>query len=450
VRARAARLTIRRGFALRDAASAGPTAAEIAVGQSVLLVTGSAVALIGGPIGGSILARFLVALGAACLGILSARRAPSIAWLSAVAASGTSATLWFDRAAGLDRSAAGLPPWVLLAAVASVWAVGTTWIAARYATRPTTRLEPIAVPVAAGLTGWLVLGCLTTVGVVLAGQREADPTFNWIDVATFPISVFLVLLLVLVGLGAIADVRAAFERARDKPRPTSGTPAERRWALAIATAREMIPGQAATDEAAHEAERTRLASDLHAVVLPSLRRAIAAAEAGEDLDALARHLRTVDLELERLMADRWPVVLEAFGLVRALEDLAERLETDGAPPITIDVVDGDEGARQPPEVERAAWRFAQVTLDNAVRHALATAITITVVPGGDRLRVTVADDGRGLAAGGLKRRSGGPSGGRGLADAERRAAAVAATVELAANAGGGTAATFWWSSGRPG
>ncbi|HEY8439307.1 MAG TPA: ATP-binding protein [Candidatus Limnocylindrales bacterium] len=444
MRAQSARLTIRRGLALRNALTSRSTAAEIAVGQSVILVIGSAVALIAGAIDGSILERFLVALGAACLGILSVRRAPAIAWLSAIAASGTSATLWFDRAAGLVRDAAGLPPWILLAAVASVWAVGTMWIAARYATRPTTRLDPVAVPVAAVVTGWLIVGCVTTVGVVLAGQREPDPAFNWIDVATIPISVFLVLLLVQVALGAGADVRAAFDRARARPHLTPGTPAEQRWDLAIATAREMIPGQAATDEAVHEAERSRLASDLHAVVLPTLRRAIAAAEAGDDLDALARHLRAVDLELERLMADRWPVVLEAFGLVRALEDLAERLESDGAPPIAIDVVDGDEGVRQPPDVERAAWRFAEVTLDNAVRHALATSITVTVAAAPDRLRVRVADDGRGLASSDRPRRSGG----RGLPDAQRRAAAVGATVDLAVNTGGGTAATFSWSSSR--
>ena len=443
MRARGARLTIRRGFALRDAVSSRPTPAEIAVGQSVVLVVGSAIALLGGAIDGSILERFLVALAAACLGVLAARRAPSIAWLAAIAASGSSATLWFDRATLLDRGGTGVPPWVAVAAVAGVWAIGTTWIAARYATRPPVRIDPVAVPIAVAIVGWLVVACVTTVGVVLAGQRTPDPAFNWIDVATVPTSIFLWLLVLLVGLGVAADVRAALRRAREAPGvSTGGTPAERRWALAIATAREMIPGGVAAEHAAHEAERTQLASDLHAVVLPSLRRAIAAAESGEDLDALAGHLRTVDLELERLMADRWPVVLDAFGLVRALEDLAERLETDGAPPIAIDLVEGDEAARQPPAVERAAWRFAQMTLDNAIRHAAATTITVTVTARPNRLSVTVADDGRGLPADEPPLRAGG----RGLPDASRRAAAVGARVEITRNAAGGTSVTFSWSS----
>ena len=190
------------------------------------------------------------------------------------------------------------------------------------------------------------------------------------------------------------------------------------------------------------AERTRLAGDLHAVVLPSLRRAIAEAEAGGDPEAVARHLRAVDLELERLMADRWPVVLEAFGLVRALEDLAERLEADGSPPVTIEVEHGGAGDRQPAPVERAAWRFALVTLDNAVRHAAASAITVSVATAPDRLHLVVADDGRGLPATPSPQR---PHG-RGLPDATRRAADVGATVEVRSRPTNGTEATFDWSA----
>jgi len=59
-------------------------------------------------------------------------------------------------------------------------------------------------------------------------------------------------------------------------------------------------------------------------------RSAAGAGAGLPIENLAERLRSVDLELERLMADRWPVVLDAFGLVAALEDLAERIEADGA------------------------------------------------------------------------------------------------------------------------
>ena len=192
------------------------------------------------------------------------------------------------------------------------------------------------------------------------------------------------------------------------------------------------------------AERTRLAGDLHATVLPGLRRAIADAEAGGDPDILARRLRTVDLELERLMADRWPVVLEAFGLVPSLEELAEQIEADAALSVVLEI--GHVAAERPPRaVERAAWRVAQVALDNAVRHADASAISIVIATDPRRVRLAVADDGRGfdpVAPGGVR------AGGRGLADANRRALAIGATVGVESRSGGGTTVAFEWVARR--
>jgi signal transduction histidine kinase len=329
-----------------------------------------------------------------------------------------------------------------VAAVASIWAIGTAAMAAGYATRPGQRLDRIAVPAAVVLVGWLAIGCATTVGLVLAGQRQPDPAFTWVDVATVPVQVYVLVVLALVALGVIADVRAAAIRADERLTAAvdPGSRQQRLWALAVATARELVPGQATADAAIHDAERTRLAGDLHAVVLPSLRRAIAAAEADGDPETVASHLRTVDLELERLMADRWPVVLEALGLVRALEDLAERLEADGAPAIQIEVV--GPGGRPPVAVERAAWRCGQVALDNAIRHGRPTAISVSVATAPSALQLTVADDGRGY----VETTGGSVPRGRGIADARQRAADVGATVRLGPGTDGGTVVTFDWST----
>jgi len=220
--------------------------------------------------------------------------------------------------------------------------------------------------------------------------------------------------------------------------------AERAKRLAGATLRELVPGQSAAEEASLAAERTRLAGDLHAVVMPSLRRAMAEAESGGDPDTLARHLRTVDRELERLMADRWPVVLEAFGLVAALEDLAEQIESDAGPAVEIDVERA--GGRPAPAIERAAWRVAEIAVDNAVRHAAATTIRVTVAVDADRLRLVIADDGRGFdptRSGAIR------AGARGLADANRRASEVGASVLVEGRSGGGTTVAFAWTERRP-
>jgi signal transduction histidine kinase len=420
------------------------------VGRAVRRATFLAIfATLGAPLDWSRVQTGLVAVALTLVALLSESRAPSAAWLASIASSYVASTLRFGLSRAAVPGAVDLPEWVWLALLTSYWAISTAQIAAAYASRSGTRLDPIARPLAIGLVGWLVVGCLTTIVLILAGQRTPDPAFNWIDLATMPVGYFLVVIVTLCALGIIADIRSALERAaaRLEPRPFEPK-VERLWRLGSAMTADLIPGRTAALEAAEHDQRTRLAGDLHARVLPDLRRAISEAEAGGDPGALADRLRSIDLELDRLMADRWPVVLEAFGLVRALEDLAERLEADGSPPITIEIershafADSAEREvdRQPQAVERAAWRFAQVTLDNAIRHAGAGAITIASSLARDRLRLVVADDGRGLPA---EPAAPGPRG-RGLADAARRAADVGAAVTVRPGPRGGVEAVFDW------
>ncbi|HEX2753989.1 MAG TPA: ATP-binding protein [Candidatus Limnocylindrales bacterium] len=387
----------------------------------------------------------LLALGAFCVAALARRPAPSLAWIATIGGSFAASSIPIDQARAADPGQLGVGPWLGLAVPASVGAIVTLGIAARYATRADRRLGRIAVPVSVGLFAWLVVACATTIGLIGTGQARADPEFTWIDVATAPIAGFVRFVVVVTTLGVLADVRAGYERARERLAgpPTTTAAAERAWALAVATIRELVPGQSAAEEASLAAERTRLAGDLHATVLPGLRRAIAEAESGGDPDVLARQLRTVDLELERLMADRWPVVLEAFGLVAALEDLAERIEADTSLGVQIDVERA--GDRPPPTIERAAWRVAQLAVDNAARHAEASLVTVTVSVDVERLVLAIADDGRGFdpdTAGAVR------AGARGLADATRRAAAVGAAIRIEPRPGGGTTVTFDWTAHR--
>jgi signal transduction histidine kinase len=383
----------------------------------------------------------LLALAAFCVAALARRPAPSLAWIATIGGTFAAASIPIDQARAADPAALGVGTWLGFALPASLGAIATLGIAAQYAIRPDRRLGRLSVPLGLGAWIWLIVACLTTIVAVNAGQ-SADPAFTWVDVATAPIGGFVRLVVIVTALGAVADIRAGYQRARARERlePVQAvSAAERARRLAVATVRELVPGQSAAEEASLAAERTRLAGDLHAVVIPSLRRAMAEAEAGGDPDTLARHLRTVDRELERLMADRWPVVLEAFGLVAALEDLAEQVETDAGLPVEIDVERA--GERPPPTIERAAWRVAQVAIDNAVRHAAATMIRVTVAVDADRVRVTMADDGRGFdptTAGAIR------AGARGLADANRRASDVGATVLIEPRTGGGTTVAFEW------
>ena len=89
---------------------------------------------------------------------------------------------------------------------------------------------------------------------------------------------------------------------------------------------EVVPGREAGRAEAAESERGRLAADLHAEVLPSLRRALAEAEGGGTVERLAADLRSAVDEVEAMLLARRSIVLEEMGLLAGLEWLAERTE----------------------------------------------------------------------------------------------------------------------------
>jgi signal transduction histidine kinase len=375
----------------------------------------------------------LAGIGGLCLALLARTAAPGLSWVALIVASLVASAVPIGLSRQADPDLIGVGPWLVIAARSGVAAIVTAAIAALYATRPERRIGAGVATLAMLLVGWLAAACLLAVALALAGARS-DPAFNLIDVALTPIALYVHLVLLLTALGAAGDLLAARQRA-DAWRVSDLEPPPGERVRAIL--RELIPGQAAADAAAIEAERVRLAGDLHAVVLPSLRRAIADAEAGLPIEDLAERLRSVDLELERLMADRWPVVLEAFGLVAALEDLAERTEAASSVQVALEI-DASTG-RPRPEIERAAWRVAQLALDNAVRHAAASRISIVVAVGPDRVRLSMADDGRGFDPADPTR-----PGARGLADLGRRAAAVGGRVTIGSGHPTGTVVRFDW------
>jgi signal transduction histidine kinase len=393
----------------------------------------AAILLVGRPWSAGELLPILIGGAGLSLALLARRAAPGLAWITLIVASLVASGVPIGLSQTADPGVIGVGSWLVIAARSAVAAVVTAVIAALYATRPERQLRAQVGTLALLLVGWLAIACLLAVVLVVAGARS-DPAFNLVDVALQPIALFVNFVVLLAALGAAGDIRAAIQRADAHRLDDRAPPLGERVRSVL---RELIPGQAADDAAAIEAERVRLAGDLHAVVLPSLRRAIAEAEAGLPIEDLADRLRTVDLELERLMADRWPVVLEAFGLVTALEDLAERTEATSAVQVDLEI-DGAAG-RPRPEIERTAWRVAQLALDNAVRHAAASRITIVVAVAPDRVRLSIADDGRGFDPADPIRPAA-----RGLSDLGRRAIAVGGTVAIEAGRPTGTVVRFDW------
>jgi signal transduction histidine kinase len=381
----------------------------------------------------------LTATGLVVAGLLARIWAPGLAWAAFVVGSLLATAVPVALARAVDARPHTFEEWLAPALGVIGSAVATAMIAALDATRLERRAGSWVVPVVRLLVGWFVVSCVILVALVWAGAR-ADPSFGWSDVVTLPITLFVQLVLLLLLLGIAGDVRPALARADRRLAASDGRAT---WQERIrATIDELTPGVAARHDRDVEAERRRLAGDLHAAVLPSLRRAISEVEQGAGPELLAERLRAVDLELQRMLSDLWPVVLETFGLVEALEDLAERAETD-ALAVQIDV--GESSGRPPAVVERAAYRIAQLACDNAVRHASARLIRIEVTVTPRSLRLAVVDDGRGLDAERLQAAL--RAGSHGMSDVWQRAEAVGGLVSVSGADGGGTAVRFEWTAG---
>ena len=209
---------------------------------------------------------------------------------------------------------------------------------------------------------------------------------------------------------------------------------------------ESAPGRTRAHRAALS-ERSRIARDLHADVVPAVRRALAEAERDGSVEHLAASLRDVLHEVDALVGSEHAIQLEFGGIVPALEWLAERVEERSTVRVTMNVEEWPEGRPgQPPmEVAAAAFRVAGLALENVIRHAPGSQATVHIRVGPERVHLVIADDGPGLPA--EIERTAATAGHRGLADMVAEASGSDASLHV--DRGGtvdvpGTTVTFDW------
>jgi signal transduction histidine kinase len=199
--------------------------------------------------------------------------------------------------------------------------------------------------------------------------------------------------------------------------------------------------------AATDAERRRIERDLHdgaqrRLVSLAMQLGMARASLGVDVPASLRQVleqahdeATEALaELRQLVRGLHPAVLDDRGLDAALSGIAANAPL----PVRLRV---DAGARCAPAIEAVAYFVVSEALTNVAKHAGASRAEVTVERAGDRLRVVVADDGRGGATleGAAAAANGG--GGTGLRGLAQRAAAVDGTLTVDSPPGGPTRIT---------
>ena len=197
---------------------------------------------------------------------------------------------------------------------------------------------------------------------------------------------------------------------------------------------------------AQAAERARLARDLHDSVSQALFSMSMHARTAElalarvphpDGGPLARAVGQLrDLaagalaEMRALIFELRPEALAEEGLVAALARQAAAISAREGLPVTV-AGPGDP-LPLPPEAAEHCYRIALEALHNTVKHAAAGQVVITVAADGERVLVSVTDDGAGFDPG-LAR-----PGHLGLRTMAERARAAGGDLELVTGPGAGT------------
>ena len=133
--------------------------------------------------------------------------------------------------------------------------------------------------------------------------------------------------------------------------------------------------------------------------------------------------------------------LEAGDIAQAVREVARELTTGGEPLVAVEV----RGAprRLSVAAEHHLFRIAQEALTNAVTHAKARRVSVTITFAGDAVEIAVSDDGRGLLAEKPERRFQ-----FGLSGMRERARALGTRLEVDSAPGHGTTIRVRWSERR--
>ena len=116
--------------------------------------------------------------------------------------------------------------------------------------------------------------------------------------------------------------------------------------------------------AATEAERARVAADIHDDALQELTLLVRRLDAAGDAEG-AEIARTVSDRLRAICGDLRLPILDDLGVGPALDWLVLRIERLAGGEVRLERADGN---RPPPDVELAIFRIAQEALSNAVKH----------------------------------------------------------------------------------
>ena len=153
----------------------------------------------------------------------------------------------------------------------------------------------------------------------------------------------------------------------------------------------------------------------------------------ERLQEIRALLDQIEEQLRRLSHELRPTILDDFGLVPALEFLAEGVSKRVGLPITVE---GPRDDRLPFSLETALYRIVQEALTNVARHAQATHASVKVQQDPRMILCSIKDNGVGFDVSAVKDSKG--QRGLGLLGIRERLEVLGGTVEVTSRPGQGT------------
>jgi signal transduction histidine kinase len=152
-----------------------------------------------------------------------------------------------------------------------------------------------------------------------------------------------------------------------------------------------------------ESERRRLAADLHDSIggmLSTIRVGLITAARSlpepQSIDETKRMLDDTISSVRRISRDLMPSTLEKFGFIQAIKELCERFQATSK--ISIGFSEEGEIPGLEQQRELMIFRIVQELLNNAVKHAQATLIEVTIGRDEHHVKIIVKDDGVGFDA----------------------------------------------------
>ena len=158
---------------------------------------------------------------------------------------------------------------------------------------------------------------------------------------------------------------------------------------------------------ASERERHRWARELHDETLQELGalRVLLDASGGDELSPESRQIAVDHVDrgirnLQGIITELRPSVLDELGVGPAIESLARRSSERFGVDINVDVDLGgeqpDEPSRLPADLEATIYRLVQEAANNAIKHGNPQRISVTVTRHDEAVEIHVTDDGDGF------------------------------------------------------